>query len=178
VASLRGQLLIASPQLLDPNFARTVLLVVEHNEEGAIGLVLNRPSEVAVADAVPELSELVEDGSLVYVGGPVEPGAVMVTAELDDPADAASLVFGSVGLLHGDIDRALAPRRVRVFAGYAGWAPDQLEGELAEDSWILEPAEPDDVFSDDADALWGQVLRRKGGRYGLIARMPLDPSVN
>lgn len=179
--SLRGQLLIASPALLDPNFFRAVVLVTSHTEEGAMGLVLNNPSEAAVDEAAPELAVLVEPGARVRVGGPVEPAAALVLAELEDPAEAAEIVFGDIGFLAGGGDLAAlagSVRRAGIYAGYAGWAPGQLEAELEEGSWIVEPAGPDDVFAEDADGLWSTVLRRKGGRYRLLALMPLDPSAN
>ncbi len=179
--SLKGQLLIATAALLDPNFHRTVVLVTEHNPDGAMGVVLNRPSPVAVADAVPSLGVLVEDGALVHVGGPVQPEAVVALAELDTPELAAAVALGSIGYLRADADPeelADVVRRARVFAGYAGWGGGQLESELEEEAWIVEPAEPDDVFTDDADGLWSSVLRRKGGAYTILARLPPDPSVN
>ena len=179
--SLRGNLLVASPALLDPNFLRTVVLVVEHGEEGALGLVLNRPTEASVEEAVPGLADLVEEGALVFVGGPVQPEAVMVAAELDDPAEAAAIVFGDVGMLPGVEDPATlaaATRRTRVFAGYAGWGAGQLEAELAEEAWIVEAAVPEDVFGEAPEKLWSDVLRRKGGQYAIVARMPSDPSMN
>jgi len=180
-ASLRGQLLIASATLLDPNFQRTVVLVAEHSDEGAMGVVLNRPSPVVAADAVPILAGLLGDGDLVHVGGPVQPGAVVALAEYEEPELAVALAFGDVGFLSADADtEALADtlRRVRVYAGYAGWSPGQLEAELEEEAWIVEPAAADDVFTGDADGLWPAVLTRKGGQFALLARMPLDPSVN
>jgi putative transcriptional regulator len=179
--SLRGQLLIASATLLDPNFQRTVVLVAEHSDEGAMGVVLNRPSPVNAAEAVPILASLVGEGDLVHVGGPVQPGAVVALAEYAEPDLAATIAFGDVGFLAADADtEALAGtlRRVRVYAGYAGWSPGQLEAELEEDAWIVEPAVADDVFTNDADGLWPAVLTRKGGQFALLARMPLDPSVN
>lgn len=178
---LKGQLLIASAGLLDPNFRRTVVLVTEHNPEGAMGVVLNRPSPVPVADAVPHLGTLVEEGGLVFVGGPVQPEAVVALAELDDSELAAATALGSIGYLRADADPddlAGAVRRARVFAGYSGWGGGQLESELEQEAWIVEPAEPDDVFTADPDGLWAEVLRRKGGAYAILARMPLDPSVN
>jgi putative transcriptional regulator len=180
-ASLRGQLLIASATLLDPNFQRTVVLVAEHSDEGAMGVVLNRPSPVNAAEAVPILAGLAGEDDVVYVGGPVQPGAVVALAEYDEPDDAAAIAFGNVGFLAAEADaEALAGtlRRVRIYAGYAGWSPGQLEAELAEEAWIVEPAEADDVFTDDPDGLWPAVLTRKGGQFALLARMPLDPSVN
>jgi putative transcriptional regulator len=181
VESLKGQLLIASATLLDPNFKQTVVLVAEHGEEGAMGLVLNRPSETSVAEAVPHLEGLGGENALVFVGGPVETAAVVVLAEFDDPDNAASLVFGDVGFVPADADTSVlagATRRARIFAGYAGWAAGQLEAELEEEAWILEPALVEDVFSADAEQLWPAVLRRKGGAFRVLAMMPSDPSLN
>jgi putative transcriptional regulator len=179
--SLRGQLLVASPTLVDPNFSRTVVLIAEHGDDGAMGIVLNRRSELEVADAAPALAELVEGGAHVHAGGPVQPAAVVIVAEFAEPDRAAALISGRVGFvaaesdfttLAGDVDR------VRVFAGMAGWAPGQLEAELERDDWFIEPATPDDVFAPDPEALWSSVLERKGGQYALVARMPPDPSLN
>ena len=179
--SLKGQLLIASPALLDPNFRRSVVLIVEHGDEGAMGLVLNRPSETEVAEAVPQLEELVEDDDPVYVGGPVDQDAVIALAEFEDPEDAAAIVFGDVGFVaseEGAEPAEAGTRRARVFAGYAGWSAGQLEAELAEEAWIVEPPEREEVFGVPAEELWSAVLRRKGGHFALLARMPPDPSVN
>ncbi len=179
--SLQGQLLIASPTLLDPNFVRTVVLVTAHTDEGAMGVVLNRPSGAAAGEALPHLERLLEDGGRIHVGGPVEPGAVVVLAEFDDPDDAAAVVFGDVGFVpaEGDPDDlADSVGRARAFAGYAGWGPEQLESELARDDWFLEPAEAGDVFAEEPGELWSDVLRRKGGQFALLATMPPDPSMN
>jgi putative transcriptional regulator len=181
VKSLRGHLLVAAPDLADPNFRRTVVLVGEHGDEGAMGIVLNRPSDVTVDEAVPALNQIIDGEQLVHVGGPVQPQAIVVLGEFDDPERAGVLVFGSVGFLPGEIEEVsdvgeLA--RARVFAGYAGWGPGQLESELQEAAWIVEPAEPTDVFTVEPDALWSSVLRRKGGPFTLLATMPLDPSLN
>lgn len=179
--SLRGQLLVASPSLLDPNFSRTVVLIAEHGEDGAMGVVLNRESEVEVGDAAPQLGALVEPGAHVHAGGPVQPASVVIIAEFDDPSSAATIVLDSIGFVAADADfDALGAdvRRVRVFAGLAGWGPGQLEAELERDDWIVEPALADDVFEEDVDGLWSAVLERKGGQYALVARMPEDPSLN
>jgi len=180
VESLRGHLLVAGPGLFDPNFRRTVILVGEHGEQGAMGVVLNRPSQFPVDEAVPPLSGLGGSDGLVYVGGPVQPDAVVVLAEVDPPEQAAALVFDSVGFLPGDVDADVLAElgRARVYAGYAGWGPGQLEGELAESSWIVEPAEADDVFTDEPAELWSQILRRKGGAFEVLALMPEDPRLN
>jgi putative transcriptional regulator len=179
--SLRGQLLIASPALIDPNFRRTVVLVVAHDEEGAVGLVLNRRTDKEVAEAVPELAELVPPGAVVSIGGPVQAEAVVVLAEWDDPDEAGAIVFEDVGLMSSEAESdevAAATRRVRVFAGYAGWGGGQLEAELDEPSWIVEPAGTEDVFGEDEGDLWSSVLRRKGGAFRLIATMPEHPELN
>ena len=178
--SLEGQLLVASPGLHDPNFRRAVVLVTEHTDEGAAGLVLNRPSQSPVAELVPQLEELVDVGEQVWLGGPVQPNAVLVLGEFVDPDDAAVPLFGSLGFPALDEPEEVLPvtTRRRVFAGYAGWGAGQLESELERDDWILEPAENDDAFTDDPEELWADVLRRKGGIYELVSRMPEDPSVN
>jgi putative transcriptional regulator len=157
------------------------VLVTEHNEEGAAGIVLNRPSATAVADAVPALLPLVDEEEPVYVGGPVQESAVLVLAEFDDPEDAAVLIVDDVGFVPGDGDFGLlaaATRRVRVFAGYAGWGPGQLEAELEESSWIVEASAGPELFPEPEEDLWGEVLRDKGGVYRVVALMPEDPSVN
>jgi len=172
--SLRAHLLIASPRLAD-YFRRSVVLVLEHNDEGAMGVVLNRPSDALVRNAVPDLVHLGELDDVVQVGGPVQPQAVIVLGEFEQPEDASRIVAGELGVV--DPDRADAElRRARVYAGYAGWAPGQLEAELEEDAWIVEPIDPDDPFRE--DDLWPAALARKGGEYALLARMPADPSVN
>ena len=179
--SLRGSLLVSTPALFDPNFRRTVILVGEHGEAGAMGLVLNRASETTVGDAVPALSDVAGADSLVHIGGPVQPEAVLVLAEFDDPAAAASLVVRDVGFARadGDLERlAQATRRARVFAGYSGWSPGQLESELEEDSWLTEPADEVDLLPDPTEDLFAEVLKRKGGAFRLLATMPDDPSAN
>jgi putative transcriptional regulator len=178
--TFQGHLLIASPSLLDPNFKRTVVLVTEHGDEGAAGLVLNRPSPAPVSELVPQLELLVDDGEQVWMGGPVQPNAVLVLGEFLDPQDAAVPLFGSLGFPALDDPDEVVPAttRRRVFAGYAGWGAGQLEDELEREDWILEPALPDDAFTEAPEELWADVLRRKGGIYELVARMPEDPSVN
>ncbi|HZQ04505.1 MAG TPA: YqgE/AlgH family protein [Gaiellaceae bacterium] len=177
--SLQGQLLISSPALVDPNFRRTVVLITHHDEDGAMGLVLTRPSQVTVADAVPELAALPGADGVVHVGGPVQPEAIMALAEFDDPEDAVAPIVGSVGFVSAEATlEELSIRRIRVFAGYSGWGAGQLEAELGEPSWIVAEAEPGDAFVDDPDELWRTVLQRKGGRFALIASMPFDPRLN
>ena len=180
--SLRGKLILASPTLIDPNFARTVVLIAEHTEEGAMGLVLNRPADSTVSDAVPDLAWLTDDDARVYVGGPVAETAVIVLAEFERPEMAGALIDDDLGFIGTDADdpEALegAIRRARVYAGHAGWGPGQLEEELAEEAWIVEPPRREEVFTDAPEDLWAAVLRRKGRRYALLSTMPPDPSLN
>jgi putative transcriptional regulator len=157
------------------------VLVCEHSEEGALGLVLNRPGELIVGEAAPELADLAGDEALIDSGGPVQTDALLVLAEFDDPALAGISVVENVGLV-GDgsevEDLVDTTRRVRIFAGYAGWGPGQLDAELDREDWFVAPAGVDDIFNPDADELWRRVLERKGGHFALVARMPIDPSVN
>lgn len=171
--SLSGKLLIASPSMAD-YFHRTVILMVEHSEQGAFGLVLNRPSETTVGEVAPELAELIGEDHVIHVGGPVQPNAVTAVGDHPDPSEATKLIIGGVGMV--DLDDPPELIRVRVFAGYAGWARGQLEDELEQEAWITEEAHPDDPFRD--GDVWSVVLRRKGGEFALLARMPPDPSVN
>jgi putative transcriptional regulator len=179
--SARGQLLIAGPSLLDPNFWRTVVLIVEHTDEGALGLVINRPSETTVAEALPELEALVDIDQPLYIGGPVGPSAVIVLGEFEDASDAALIAFDDVGVLSTGTateQHTAGLRRGRAFVGHAGWGPEQLDSELERGDWILEPARGEDAFTEWPLELWSAVLERKGGSYALVARMPPDPSVN
>lgn len=181
VDSIRGQLLIAGPSLSDPNFWRTVVLVVEHSDDGALGLVLNRPSESKVREAVPQLGELIDPEDAVLVGGPVQQSAVIVLADFTDPGEAALLAFDQIGVLGSAIaidEAGDGVRTARAFAGHAGWGPGQLDGELERGDWFLEPARYSDAFASEPSDLWSDVLERKGGSYALIARMPVDPSMN
>ena len=179
-ASLKGHLLLAGAPLVDPNFRRTVVLIGEHNDDGALGVVLNRPAPVTVAEAVPPLAALVPPEDTLYLGGPVQPQSPVIVAELRFPDMADLLIFDSIGFLTGEVDQeaAVAVRRARVFAGYAGWGEGQLERELEEESWIVEPATPDDVFAGRRRDLWSEVLRRKGEPYRMLSLMPFDPSTN
>lgn len=178
----RGRLLVASPSLLDPNFHRTVVLMLEHSEDGALGLVLNRPMNLRARDAIPTpLADALADTERVHSGGPVQPEAVILLADFRDPQEAATLVVASIGIVdpRGDQEELTARvRAVRAFGGYAGWSGGQLEGEIAEGAWIDAPCLIDDVFTDDHPGLWSRVLDRKGGGYRLVARMPEDPRVN
>jgi putative transcriptional regulator len=178
--SLRGQLLISNGHLFDPNFRHTVVLVGEHNADGALGVVLNRELDITVAEAAPPLGSLVPPEDRLFEGGPVQEGSAVLLAELSHPELADMLVFGNIGFLVGEIPADVQPGilRARVFAGYSGWAPGQLEAEMEQDSWILEPAIEEDVFTDSPDLLWSRVLERKGPEYRALSKMPFDPTMN
>jgi putative transcriptional regulator len=181
MSSLRGQLLVAGPALLDPNFRRTVVLLGEHGEDGAMGVVLNRVSDVSVEDAVPPIAGLADEGAFVHLGGPVQPQAIVVLADFVEPHRAGALVLETIGFLPGDVEDGAdlgELRNVRVFAGYAGWAPGQLEEELEEQSWVVLPARGSDVFTTAPETLWTDVLRRNGGGLAVLALLPEDPHVN
>jgi putative transcriptional regulator len=176
---LKGSLLISSPALHDPNFRRTVVLIAHHDSDGAMGLVLTRPSDVPATEAVPSLEGFPGAEGPVYVGGPVQPEAFMVLADFADPDEAAVPIIDGVGFMSAEAEPdELSIRRLRLFAGYAGWGAGQLEAELAEPSWIVIPAIADDPFADDPDELWRDVLKRGDGKYSLMERMPYDPGVN
>jgi putative transcriptional regulator len=179
--SLTGHLLLAGPALWDPNFRRTVILIGQHDEDGAVGVVLNRVTELTVAEAAPPLAPIVVEGDPLFLGGPVEPTSAVVVADLAEPARAQILALDSIGFLSPEVPAEAAGeiRRARVFAGYAGWGPGQLELEMAEEgSWIAEPATPGDIFTADPQGLWSAVLKRKGSAFDMLRFMPLDPSTN
>lgn len=177
---LGGKLLLANASLFDPNFRRTVVLIGHHDDDGAVGVVLNRPLDIAVDDAVPQLAELVAPGDLLFEGGPVQPEAAVVVAEFDDPAKAELLAFGDVGFLPDEADPLYIGglRRARVFAGYSGWGPGQLEEEVGEDAWLVASAVADDVFGDEPERLWERAVARLGPSFAMLRTMPFDPSSN
>ena len=171
---------MAGGGLFDPNFRRAVVLVADHDEAGAAGVVLNRRAEVDVGDAAPSLTSLVSPEDRLFIGGPVQPQSAVVLADYEHPDLADRLVFGSIGLVTGDEEAPALQgiRRARVFAGYAGWGPGQLDTELEEESWLVDDPTPDDVFTSTPNLLWSAVVRRKGSRFSMLALMPDDPSLN
>jgi putative transcriptional regulator len=171
--SLRGKLLIAAPALFD-FFRRTVILMIEHTDEGAFGVVLNRASETSVGEAVPGIAELAGGGDPVWIGGPVGPQSVVILGEFAEPDESPKLVAGNIGVVDPEAESEIL--RARVFAGHSGWGPGQLEGEMEKDSWLVEDPDTEDLFTG-AD-LWPLVLRRRGGQFAVLATMPEDPSLN
>lgn len=175
-----GRLLVATPLIGDPTFERTVVLLLEHTPDGAFGVVLNRPSEVAAHVVVPEWSERVVGPDVVFVGGPVRQEAVMGLVRL--PGSGSEGIEPLVGDL-GCVDLHRPPQvdlelAVRLYAGSAGWAPGQLDDELREGAWWPVDAVEGDVFTGDPDDLWATTLRRQRGTLAWFANCPRDPTVN
>ena len=188
--ALTGRLLVATPLLGDPNFRRTVVLIVEHEpEQGTLGVVLNRPTEVPVGQVLEPWTELATDPSVVFTGGPVSPNSALALALVpgtDEPVgwhplDGGAPAMTRLGLVDLDAPPGLlAPAVVslRVYAGYAGWSSGQLKAEIEEGAWYVVPAEPADAFSAEPDRLWPAILRRQGGELAYVATYPDDPSLN
>jgi putative transcriptional regulator len=177
--NVRGKLLVATPDLRDPNFSRTVVLMLEHGTEGALGVVLNRPIELRVAEVLPDWADLTAAPACLFVGGPVAPTSVIGLGRGEGPL--FETLFDGLGTLDLDLDPdAYAPviTGLRVFVGYAGWSPGQLELELAAGGWLVLALDPSDPFTPDPSRLWQQVLRRQGGRTAMFASAPEDPSTN
>ena len=180
--STRGQLLVAAPSLLDNNFYRSVIFVLEHNQDGAIGVVLNRPSELPVSTAIEGWADQATEPPVVFLGGPVSPSSVIALASyhLENADDHWNQILGSIGT----VDLELAPEEVpgvnavRMFAGYAGWTGGQLEAELVTGSWFVVEAERSDVHTDNPDDLWWEVCGRQPGALRHLAHYPHDPRHN
>ena len=182
--NVRGKLLVATPELEDPNFFRTVVLVLEHTSDGALGLVLNRPSTAELAEPLPAWAPLAPAPAVVFVGGPVQPDAAIGLgrrADADGESEGFAALFGDLGtvdLEREPVDIVPAIDRVRVFAGYAGWGAGQLEGELAVNGWFVVDADDADPWFDDPPSLWRNVLRRQNAELRVFADFPLDPASN
>lgn len=182
-----GSLLIASATLVDPHFARCVLLVLESNEEGSLGVILNQPSQTAVGDVLEHWRDVVNPPGVLFRGGPVELNAALALGALGHgvrPEEAPlgwRQVTGSLGMVdldeHPD-DYLGRLRALRVYAGYSGWGAGQLDGEIAEGSWHVVPAQPSDLFSDRPDRLWRTILRRQPAPLSLLATLPADVTLN
>lgn len=180
---LAGRLLVASPTLMDPNFARTIVLLLDVDDDGVLGVVLNRPSEVAVGEVLEPWAEVVGVPRVLFRGGPVGTDSALAVATLVDDAEPLGWrpLFESTGLVDLDAPNEVivpALRGMRIYAGYAGWSPGQLESEIAQGAWYVVPGEGRDVFNADPGDLWNQVLRRQPGHLAWLATYPEDPSQN
>lgn len=179
--SYRGRLLVAQPGMEDPNFARTVVLIIEHNEEGTLGVVLNRPSMVSVHDVLEDWSTVAGDPAVVFVGGPVQPEVgICVARFVATEDDSLEHVVGEYAI--ADLSRSPAEQGImtdaRFFSGYAGWETAQLEWELALDSWFIVDAQESDLATDQPGDLWRSVLRRQQASLAFYADFPEDPGSN
>ena len=192
-ASLDGYFLISETELLDPNFHRTVVLVISHNEEGAFGLVLNRPAEATLGDLIEELDQTPAGNSSLFIGGPVEQHYLFTLhSGLPEHATSAYSSSPARGVVFEPVFQTLEsylqsewpelPQAhrpaVNFYLGYAGWAPDQLEQEIEDDAWIVIPADAGIIFHEDPSAGWNAALRKKGGIYQIIAQTGFKPSLN
>jgi putative AlgH/UPF0301 family transcriptional regulator len=181
-----GSLLVAMPTLTDPTFAGTVVFVLDHSDTGTLGVVLGRPSQVEIRDVLPGWCDLAVEPGVFHVGGPCETDTALCLAVCPGvtpvPDSGLRQVAGDVHLVDLDAEPDVLDgqvRGLRVFAGYAGWSPGQLAGEVAEGAWACVPGTPDDVLSELAGPeLWRQVMGRQTGRLAVLSTAPADPSVN
>lgn len=189
VSSLTGRLLVATPALADPNFDRAVVLLLDHDEEGSLGVVLNRPTPVEVHDILEPWAGLAGDPGVVFQGGPVSLDSALGVgvvpgdggAQPEDGPLGWRRVHGAIGLVDLEAPPELLAAELgslRIFAGYAGWGPGQLEGELVEGAWYVVDSEPGDVSSPDPAQLWRAVLRRQRNELAMVATYPDDPLLN
>ena len=188
--ALAGRLLVATPILGDPNFRRTVVLIVEHEaDQGTLGVVLNRPTKVAVGQVLEPWTDLATNPSVVFSGGPVAPNSALALAHVpgtDEPVgwhplEGSAPAMARLGLVDLDAPPGLlapAITSLRVYAGYAGWSAGQLKAEIDEGAWYVLSAEPHDAFRPDPERLWPAVLRRQGGELAYMATYPDDPGLN
>lgn len=187
-----GDLLVATPRLLDPNFERAVVLVLDLDDDGALGVVLNRPSTVPVGEILPGWSDLAGAPDVLFQGGPVSTDSALAigaslaserglgTDVVDEPVGFRRL-YGDIGIVDLDTPTPIvgpALRHLRIFAGYAGWAQEQLAAEISEGSWYVVPSVRGDLFDDDPLGLWTRVLRRQPGELAWVSTRPVDPSMN
>lgn len=181
----KGRLLVATPPLEDPNFDRAVIFVLEHHHEGALGVILNRPTGEALDEPLDRWADLQTAPGSVFAGGPVEPDALIALARtydrVDEPTEELSPIVGHVVSADLSVDPAIVAgslSAVRVYRGYAGWGPGQLESEIESGAWLVLDTEADDLFSGEPEDLWRDVLRRQTGRLAWLATAPDDLSTN
>lgn len=179
--TLKGKLLIAMPMLNDPNFRQSVILMCEHGPEGALGLIINRPTEVAVSTLIEDFPKLA-GGKWVYAGGPVAKNGMLILCRGDATFENHNVLEDVY--LAKDLDElktpgALGPDgEIRCCLGYAGWAPGQLEGEMSSGAWRTLPADAALIFDADPTLIWPQMMRRFGPEWAFYATMPFDPNLN
>lgn len=179
-----GSLLVSSPEMLDPNFAETVVLLLDVDDNGAVGVILNRPSAVLVADVLEDWRDTVGEPEVLFQGGPVGTDgalAVGLLAVPDQEPVGFREAFGRVGVVDLDTPVELMEGSLaglRIFVGYAGWGAGQLQGEIERGDWYVVPSEVVDVFRVDPTDLWRDVLRRQPGELAWHSTRPADPDLN
>lgn len=176
-----GRLLVATPLLGDPHFARTVVYLLEHDGGGTVGVVVNRPSHTPVAHVLPDWQDAMSGPAVVFGGGPVQPDGALCLGQLATDGPGVRSVVDGIATIDLDGDVTLIgglAHRLRVFAGHAGWAPRQLEAEIDEGAWWVVPGGPDDLFSDEPRTAWSRVLRRQPPPLSLLSTYPPDPLLN
>lgn len=181
--SLAGRLLVAAPDLSGSTFERAVILILSHDDDGALGVMVNKPTEVPVRDVLPNWTSVVSDPDVVFQGGPVSLDSALglVAIQSSDEPLGIRRVREGVGVLDLDTPAEIiepAVAGMRVFAGYAGWSPNQVEGEIDEGSWFVVDYEADDAFRSESTDLWSEVLRRQPAPLSLLATFPADPTLN
>jgi putative transcriptional regulator len=178
-----GELIVATPLLLDPNFVQSVILVIDHDADGALGVVLNRPSALPVRAVLPTWAQDVTAPEMVFAGGPVSPDSALAVALSigGGPAEGFKRLVGAYGLVDLDAEPSAVMADlagVRIFSGYAGWGEGQLEAEIEEGSWYVVSAEPSDLLNPEPERLWRSVLRRQPGELAYAATYPRDATMN
>lgn len=180
----KGIFLVAAPSLRDPNFRQTVVLLCEHGSQGALGVVVNRPTAIHLSEALPQVPVLEGQRHLLFSGGPVQPNHVLILLRTGQVPDNTHHVFdgvymgGDMAALEKIMTVPSGTATFRAYVGYSGWSPGQLENEMKTGSWITLPADPSMVFDKDPLLIWADTMRSLGGRYELYAQMPQDPNLN
>lgn len=180
----KGIFLVADPKLRDPNFSQTVVLLCEHNDEGTLGVVVNRPTSLRLSEAIPKIDGTQSTADVIYSGGPVQPDHIMTLYRAEEKVPEAEHVAdgmylgGSLSILEEMLASSSSTNSIRAYVGYAGWGSNQLEFELGESSWKLVPADQKFVFDMEPARVWSTLLASLGEEYSIYARMPADPSMN
>lgn len=180
----KGIFLVAKPSLRDPNFRQTVVLLCEYGPDGALGIVINRPTEISITEVLPQVPILESQRHRVFSGGPVQRNHLLILYRMPDGPEDTHQVFdgvylgGNMDALNGILQDPQSPNNFQAFMGYSGWAPGQLETEMETGSWITRPADTTMVFENQQSELWSDILRSLGGQYAMYAEMPADPQMN
>lgn len=179
----KGKILISEPFLIDPNFKRSIVLLCEHNEDGSVGFILNKPTQVKLNQVMEE--DFPEFDAPVYFGGPVQINTLQFIHKLGDTLEGSTEIGdglywgGSFEILKLLIEsKQVKSSDFRFFIGYSGWSVGQLEDEMKINSWIVTSTESENLFSDEPDKLWGEILKKMGKKFAILASFPEDPSVN